>query len=58
MAEQIRPGNLCSDIYRAYTTIVDRNGLPARQVGRAGHGIRNTGGCRYIQIAICRLNRG
>jgi Xaa-Pro aminopeptidase len=44
MAEAIKPGNLCSDIYAAYARIKRKNGLPERLVGRVGHGIRNTGG--------------
>ena len=44
MAEQIRPGNLCSDIYAACARIEEKNGFPKRLVGRVGHGLRNTGG--------------
>jgi Xaa-Pro aminopeptidase len=44
MAEQIRPGNRCSDIFAACVRVEARHGLPQRLVGRVGHGIRNTGG--------------
>lgn len=43
MAEEIRPGALCSDLYAACARVEARNGLPERLVGRVGHGIRNTG---------------
>lgn len=44
MAEQIKPGNLCSDIYAAYARVIAKHGLPERKVGRVGHGLRNAGG--------------
>jgi Xaa-Pro aminopeptidase len=44
MAEQIRPGNRCSDVYQACAAVERRYGLPRRETGRVGHGIRNTGG--------------
>src|SRR6185437_9201530 len=44
MAEEIKPGNRCSDIYAAGARIEERNGFPKRLVGRVGHGLRNTGG--------------
>ncbi|HKS92385.1 MAG TPA: Xaa-Pro peptidase family protein [Tepidiformaceae bacterium] len=44
MAEQIRPGNRCSDIYAACAKVEQQHGRPRRQVGRVGHGLRNTGG--------------
>jgi Xaa-Pro aminopeptidase len=44
MADQIKPGNRCSDIYRACIEVEQRHGRPAREVGRVGHGLRNTGG--------------
>lgn len=43
MAEAIKPGNRCSDIYAAYARVEERYGLPKRLVGRLGHGLRNTG---------------
>ena len=44
MAEKIRPGNPCSDIYRAARPVEERYGIAERQGGRIGHGYRNTGG--------------
>jgi Xaa-Pro aminopeptidase len=44
MAEQIRPGNRCSDVYAAYARVAAARGLPERRAGRVGHGLRNTGG--------------
>ncbi len=44
MAEMIKPGNRCSDIYAAYARMEQGLGLPPRLVGRAGHGLRNSGG--------------
>jgi Xaa-Pro aminopeptidase len=44
MAEMIRPGNRCSDIYAACARVEERHGLPQRLTGRVGHGLRNTGG--------------
>lgn len=44
MAEEIRPGQRCSDVYAACARIEAKNGLPTREVGRVGHGIRNVGG--------------
>jgi Xaa-Pro aminopeptidase len=44
MAEQIKPGNRCSDVYRACVEVERRHGRQERLVGRVGHGIRNTGG--------------
>jgi len=43
MAEAIKPGARCSDVYAACARVETRNGLPERHVGRVGHGIRNTG---------------
>ena len=44
MAEAIKPGNRCSDIYAACARVERRHGFPLREVGRIGHGLRNTGG--------------
>jgi Xaa-Pro aminopeptidase len=44
MAEAIRPGARCCDIYAAGAAVERRHGLPERVSGRTGHGIRNTGG--------------
>lgn len=44
MAEQIKPGNRCSDIYAACIKVEQQHRRPQRQVGRVGHGLRNTGG--------------
>ena len=43
MAEAIRPGNRCADVYAACVATERRNGLPERRSGRVGHGLRNTG---------------
>jgi Xaa-Pro dipeptidase len=44
MAEAVKPGNRCSDIYAACARVEKRHGFPLREVGRIGHGLRNTGG--------------
>ncbi len=44
MAEQIKPGNRCSDVYDASIRIEERHGFPQAFPGRRGHGIHNTGG--------------
>ena len=44
MAEAIRPGSRCSEIYRAAQPIERHFGMPERPAGRTGHGYRNTGG--------------
>jgi Xaa-Pro aminopeptidase len=44
MAEQIKPGNRCSDIYQACVRVEQQHGRPPREVGRVGHGLRNSGG--------------
>ena len=44
MAEQVKPGNRCCDIYAACAKIEARHGLGERPAGRCGHGYRNTGG--------------
>jgi Xaa-Pro dipeptidase len=44
MAEAVKPGNRCSDIYAACTRVERGHGFPLREVGRIGHGLRNTGG--------------
>lgn len=44
MAEEIRPGAHCSDIFAAFARIERQHGLPATRSGRCGHGLRNTGG--------------
>lgn len=44
MAEAIRPGHRCSDVYAACARVERRHGFPRREVGRIGHGLRNTGG--------------
>lgn len=44
MAEQIRPGARCSDIFAAFSRVERRHGLPETRSGRCGHGLRNTGG--------------
>jgi Xaa-Pro aminopeptidase len=44
MAEAIKPGNLCSDVYEAGAAVERHYGLPERLTGRTGHGLRNTGG--------------
>jgi Xaa-Pro dipeptidase len=43
MAEEIKPGNRCSDVYAACARVEAKHGFPERLVGRVGHGIRNTG---------------
>jgi len=44
MAEAIKPGNRCSDIYAACARVEEKHGLPKRLTGRVGHGLRNSGG--------------
>src|SRR5579883_3068931 len=44
MAEAIKPGNCCSDVYAACARVEAKSGFPERLVGRVGHGLRNTGG--------------
>jgi Xaa-Pro aminopeptidase len=44
MAEAIKPGHRCSDVYAACARVERRHGFPLREVGRIGHGLRNTGG--------------
>jgi len=44
MAEAIRPGARCSDVYAACTRVEQHYGLPKRLTGRVGHGLRNAGG--------------
>jgi Xaa-Pro aminopeptidase len=44
MAEAIRPGARCADVYAAGARVEAARGLPERRVGRVGHGLRNTGG--------------
>lgn len=44
MAEAIKPGHRCSDIYEAGVEIERKHGLPERLTGRIGHGLRNSGG--------------
>ncbi|MCC2626429.1 MAG: peptidase [Thermomicrobiales bacterium] len=44
MAEAIKPGYRCSDIYAACATVERQHDLPERRAGRVGHGLRNTGG--------------
>jgi Xaa-Pro aminopeptidase len=44
MAEQIKPGCTCADVYRASLSVERRHGFPERVAGRIGHGYRNTGG--------------
>lgn len=44
MADAIRPGATCSDVYAAGQRVEQRYGLPMRVAGRTGHGYRNTGG--------------
>jgi Xaa-Pro dipeptidase len=43
MAETIRAGVRCSEIYAAGAAVEARHRLPTRLAGRTGHGIRNTG---------------
>ena len=44
MAAAIQPGKRCSDVYAACARVEAERGFPERLVGRAGHGLRNTGG--------------
>ncbi len=44
MAEMIKPGNTCADIYAACARVQQQHGFPERLSGRVGHGLRNTGG--------------
>jgi Xaa-Pro aminopeptidase len=44
MAESIRPGARCSEVFAAGAAVEARHGLPPRLVGRVGHGIWNAGG--------------
>ena len=44
MAEAIRPGARCSDVFAAFSRVERRHGLPETRSGRCGHGLRNTGG--------------
>ncbi len=44
MADAIRPGARCSDVYAAGVAVEERYDLPRRMTGRLGHGLRNTGG--------------
>jgi Xaa-Pro dipeptidase len=44
MAEMIRPGTRCAEIYWAGNRVEKRFGLGDRPGGRTGHGYRNTGG--------------
>jgi Xaa-Pro dipeptidase len=43
MAEAIRPGVTCRDVYAAGAAVEARHGQPPRQTGRTGHGLRNVG---------------
>ncbi len=43
MAEEIKPGNRCSDVYAALVRTTDRLQFPRPRAGRNGHGIHNTG---------------
>jgi Xaa-Pro aminopeptidase len=43
MADAIRPGAMCRDVYAAGAQVEARRGYPERLVGRTGHGLRNTG---------------
>jgi Xaa-Pro aminopeptidase len=43
MAEEIRPGNRCSDVYAALVRVTDRQRFARPLAGRNGHGIHNTG---------------
>jgi Xaa-Pro aminopeptidase len=43
MAEQITPGNRCSDVHAALVRVTDRYRFPRPLAGRNGHGIHNTG---------------
>lgn len=44
MAEAIRPGVTCADVYAAGAAVEARFGRPPRPAGRTGHGLRNTSG--------------
>jgi Xaa-Pro dipeptidase len=44
MEDWVRPGVRCSEVYAACARVEAHYGLPERQVGRIGHGLRNTGG--------------
>jgi Xaa-Pro dipeptidase len=44
MIEVVAPGRTCAEIYEACISIERQHGRPKRQVGRVGHGLRNTGG--------------
>jgi Xaa-Pro aminopeptidase len=43
MAEQIKPGNRCSDVYAPLVRVTDAYHFPRPLAGRNGHGIHNTG---------------
>jgi len=43
MAEVLRPGITCADVYEAGARVERRWGRPPRGTGRTGHGYRNTG---------------
>jgi Xaa-Pro aminopeptidase len=43
MAEVIRPGVRCADVYQAGARVEARHGRAPRLTGRTGHGLRNTG---------------
>ncbi|MBV9544501.1 MAG: M24 family peptidase [Chloroflexi bacterium] len=42
MAELIRPGTRCSEMWAACDRVEQKYGLPRRRTGRVGHGYRNT----------------
>lgn len=44
MAEEIKPGARCSDVYGAFARVERQHGMPESRSGRCGHGYRNTGG--------------
>ena len=44
MADAIRPGVTCADVYAAGAAVERRHGRPERLTGRTGHGLRNVGG--------------
>jgi Xaa-Pro aminopeptidase len=44
MAEAIRPGARCSDVYAAFARVAAKYGVDQARSGRCGHGLRNTGG--------------
>jgi Xaa-Pro dipeptidase len=44
MAQAIRPGSRCCDVYAACARVEAQAGLGERQTGRVGHGLRNVGG--------------